>query len=807
MSPLVDDLRHSLRVLRKTPGLTALAILTLAWGIGSCTSAFSLINAFLLRPLPFPDAGRLVHVWATDRVQHEPRVRVSVPDYLDFRDRSRDVADLAAFTYREATLTTGAEPETLAACNVSGNTFQVLGVNAANGRTLGPDDARPGRTSVVVVSTGLWKRRFGGQPLIGRTIDLDGVPHTVVGIMSESFAFPLNTTDVWIPQVFDTVRYTRGRRFLQVVGRLKAGVSREQAQLAMRDVARRLEQEHPVEDGDHGVRVVPLREGLNVAFETIVPMAVVLAFTNLIVLLIVCANVAGLALASAIARTREIAIRLSLGSSRLRVMRQLLVQSVVMALPGGALGVLLANWSVEAAARSIPPELYRVGAISVDERAFWFALGLSALSAFVFGIAPAWRASRTKIADQLKDDAPSARGGVRSARFRGVLVLSQVALGAMLVMAATVLLVTLARLQHVDPGFAPDGVLTLKLRLPATRYTGDAQLASFDEELLARVRALPSVSSAAVVSTLPLDHETAEVEFSTASTPATDTKLPVANVATVSPGYFETLSIPIVAGHGITTADVSSGQAVAVVNRTLADKWLHGNAALDRRLRIKSGGGGWRELHVAGIAADARQDALAGDVRPQIYLSQLQTPTRYLALAVRSAGADGMALAPPVRAIIRELDAALPVTGVRPLRSLVEAFVAPQRSMAAAVGRLALGALLLVLVGVYGIVAHAVAQRTYEIGLRMALGAPRGAVLVLIARQAMWYLVPGLLLGLAGAILLGRVLSHVIPGAATANVLIAAVVMAIVALVAVLAGWVPARRALAIDPVGALRSS
>jgi putative ABC transport system permease protein len=805
MTPLADDLRYSIRVVRKSLGPSVLAVLTIAWGIGSCTAAFSLINAFLLRPLPFRDADRLVHVWATDRIHHESRLRFSVPDFLDFQDRSRTVADLAAFTYTQTTLTTGTEPETLSACTVTGNTFQLLGVDAVGGRTFNADDGGTGRPAVAIVSSRLSRRRFGGETAVGRTIDLDGVPHTIVGVMPSSFAFPLNTTDVWMPQALDPERFARGRRFLQLVGRLKPGVTRQQAQATIRSAAKQLEQEHPAEDADHGAWVVPLRQGLNVAFETIVPIAVVLTLTNLIVMLIVCANVAGLALSSAVTRTREIAIRLALGSSRRRIMQQLLLQSVLLALAGGALGLLLAMWSVAAAARSIPPDLYRVGAIALDLRALGFALVVSLLTALGFGLAPAWRASRTAVSEHLKEETPALTTSTRSGRFRGLLVLSQVALGSMLVMAAALLFLTLTHLQRVDRGFVADGALTLKFHLPSARYPGAPQLSAFEQRLLERVRALPGVSAAGLVNTLPLDHETAEMEFSAQGEPGGPTKGPVANVAIVSPGYFDALAIPILSGRAFNASDVEGTTRLAIVNRALADRWWPGSNAVGQVLRVRDARE-WRVLTVVGVAGNARQDALAGEVTPQIYLPQLQAPTRYLALVVRGAGSEVSALAPPIRGVIRDLDGMLPVTEVRTLRSVVDAFLVPQRSLALAVGRLALGALLLVIVGLYGIVAHAVAQRAHEIGVRVALGASPRAVLLLIARQTFVYLLPGLGLGLAGAIVLGRLLSHVVTGAATVNVAIAGTVMVLVSAVALLACWVPARRALAVDPAGALRA-
>ena len=800
----VQDAGYGARLLWRDRGWALTTTATLGLGIGGAVAIFTFINVFLVRPLPFPAPERLVHVWGADARSPDGRERVSVPAFLDLRRQATAFEDLAAFNYTEEELGGGTEPERVFAGRVTANAFSLLGVDPHIGRGFAPGADAPGAAREIVLSEAFWRTRFDADPgVLGRVLILDGEPHTVVGIMPPAFVFPLPITQVWAPRVLDPRTGGRERRNLQVFGRLRAGVTPEQASSDLDAVAARLREAGPAVDPHLALRAVPLREALNFASDILPAMAAALAASALFVLLIVCANVASLMLSRGVARAREMAVRAALGAGRPRLVRQLVTESTLLALLGGLAGVLLASWALALLAAQIPPDIYRVGDLAIDRAALAFALLASLLSVGFFGILPALRSTRGVLDASLAGAVAGAGRIARGHRLHCLLVVGQVAASTALLVAATLMMTSVRELRNVPLGFQPRGVTTAKLILPSHRYGGPEEVASFHGRLVERAAAIPGVSAAATVDYLPLNHEHPSVEVRRPGVVRGADDLVRAGRLTASPDYFRVMGIPIVEGRAFTDADSSSAPRRAVISRALAEG-LGGGSPVGRELVSPRRGGPDASFTIVGVAADSRHDGLKDGTPRLVYFPQAQQPDRYFRLIVRTPEGAGTQAA-VIRAAVHALDPQLPVTEIRTLSSVADEFLAPEVSIAGVLSVQSLLALFLALIGVYGVLAFSVAVRTREIGVRMALGSTRAAIVRLIGRQAVMLGTPGVAIGLGAAYGLARTLSGfaygVRPDSPFVFLLAAAVLLACLLAASIL----PARRAAAVDPATALR--
>ncbi|HSL20542.1 MAG TPA: ABC transporter permease [Vicinamibacterales bacterium] len=799
MADLVRDIRYAARQLRMNPGFTAVAILTLAVGIGSTTAIFSVVNGVLLRPLPYAEPDRLVRVH--EIVPQYGRFSVAPATFLDWRRQNTVFERIAAFSPGSGTITDASGPERVSSAGVSWDMFDLLKVEPTLGRRFIDQEGTPGRNDVIVISHGMWQQRFGGErSVLGRAVTLNGRPASIVGVMPAGFYFPSRETQIWTPLAFDPAKATRGGHFLGVIARTRAGVSVEQAGAEIKTISERLARQYPASSANESAEVVALHE--NVVGRVRPALLTLLAAVGVVVL-IACANVANLLLVRASARGKEIAIRSALGAGRRRLARQMLVESLALALAGGALGVLLAYFAVRPiqvlGAGSVP----RVNDVSIDATVLAFAVLLSLATGALFGLAPSWHASRADVAEVLKDGArssSSARGGW----IRGGLLVAQVALSMMLLVGATLLLRSFVRVTSVDPGFRADHVLAFRLSLPRSSYPEFHNLAAFYDRLLQELHARPDVKAAGIAQTLPMRGDYM-LSFSIEGRPVPQSGVqPSANYRAVTPGYFEALSIPLVRGRAFTARDAANAPMVAIVDRAFVRRHFPSEEPIGRRIDIGNGTDGFYE--VVGVVGDVRHDSLDAAPGPTMYVPMAQDLFGDVWVVARATG-DPAGLAPEARAIVRKLDPGLPAYSAGPLAEVLSEAVATRRFSMLLLVAFALSALFLSAVGLYGVVAYSVSQRTTELGVRMAMGARPADLLRMVLAYAMKLTLGGLVIGLAGSLALSRwvasLLFEVTPFdpvsyAATAVVLLA---------VATLAGYVPARRATRLDPLFALRQA
>jgi macrolide transport system ATP-binding/permease protein len=812
MRTLWQDLRYAARMLRKSPGFTAIAVLSLALGIGANAAIFSLVNAVLLRPLPVREPERLVSVYPTTR---DGAQAFSYPSYVDFRDRNEVFEGL--FVTRFAPMSLGREGanERVWGYMVSGNYFDVLGVRAAHGRALTPEDDRaPLAHPVAVLSHGSWRRRFGGDAsVVGKEIRINGRPFRVVGVMPEGFSGTeiAYTPELWVPMMMqewiEPGNAWLGRRQTQNIfatGRLKDGVTHAQAEASLNALARRLGEEFPETNEGQTVTLTPpglihpLLRGPAVGF-TWVLMGVVA-----LVLLVACANMANLLLARGAERRREVAVRLALGASRARLVRQLLTESVLLSALGGACGLLLAFWMIDLAVGLKPPIDFPLALdLTVDWRVFSFALAVSLLTGVVFGIIPALQATKPDLVPALKD--ATAQAGGRRSRLRGALVVAQIALSLVLLVAAGLVLRALRHVQTTSPGFDPENRLMMSVDLGLQGYD-EARGREFYRQLAERVRALPGVRSVALTDNAPLsiNYNSTDVHVE-GQPPARGANVPTAMNSTVSPDYFETMGVPLVSGRAFGEGDREGAPRVLVVNETFARRFFPGAdpsaEALGKRVGFSANGPRWE---IVGVARDGKYFSIGEAPRPFVYLPLLQDYASRATLVVR-ASANPEALIGPVREEARRLDPHLPVFEVKTLNEHMRLSLFPARVAAALLGGFGLLALLLAAVGVYGVMSYAVARRAREFGIRLALGAQARDVLRLALRGGLLMTLAGVLVGFAAALAVTRLLAGVLYGVSATDPLTFAAVALLLTGVALLACYVPARRATKVDPMVALR--
>ncbi len=802
MDSVLQDLRYAFRALRQHPAFTLTAVLTLGLGIGANVAIFSVVNAVLLRPLPFEQPDRLVRVWGLHpQIGHEA---ASLPDFLDWRAQTPSFEGLSALANTRFALTGAGEPEMIRGALVSADFFRTLGVSPLRGRMFAPGEDTRAAARVAVLGEGLWRRRFGGDPgVLGRPVQLNGTAYTVVGIAPASARIQ-GPVDAWTTLATDTTLERRAD-FLHVIGRLKAGVSLTRGQDDMRAVARRLAGQYPATNTNWSVDVLPLREAM------VGPVRTALLLFMLavgLVLLIACANVANLMLARAAARGQEVVIRTALGASRGRLLRQLLTESVVLGLLGGGLGVLVAAWGVQGLGALGPGTLPRAEEVGLDGRALAFALVLSVTTGLLFGLAPAARLAGGTLPGAGRDGSRSVAGGAGLRNLRGGLVLGEVALAFMLLVGAGLLVRSFDRLLRVEPGFKTEGLLTARLLLPRAKYEDDATQAAFLAEVTGRLSALPSVRSAAVVTDAPLGDSPPYVSFAIEGQPTR----PAGTVHDVqlfsaSADYFSTLGVPVVAGRAFDPSDRAQAPLVAVINHAAAVRYFGGRNPIGARLTFgerTDTAALWRT--VVGVVGDVRQEGLGQPPYPQVYVPVAQSPDRWIVLVARTAVRNPLTLGPDVRGAVAALDRDLALSDVSTMEQRISGITARPRVSALVLGSFAVTALLLAAIGIYGVVSYGVLQRTRELGIRMALGAGRGAVLGMVVRQGLTPVAAGISVGMVGAWAAGRVLRSLLFQVETTDAPTFLAVTAFLAAAAILACYLPARRAALADPVDSLRS-
>ena len=802
MDTLLQDLRYALRTLRQSPGFTAVAVLTLALGIGANTAIFGVVDAVLLQALPYPDAAQLVVLSAARGDQQQ--LLISVPEAEDWRARNRTLTDIGIQRTQSVNLTGTEAPDRLVGSYVTASTLHILGARVTLGRLFGPEETLPGSGQrVVILSAAAWKTRFGADSsVLGRSVTLDGRPHRVIGVLSDAFRDPFSPVEVFLPIASAPSQswFTRGSPSFWAFGRLKTGVTLEQAQGDLSRVARDLAQEYPSPNANTGASVRRLRDSIVGPVRD--TLLIVLAFVA-VVLLIACANVANVQLARAVSRSREMSLRAALGAGRARLVRQLLTESVVLASLGGVAGVLAARWAIGALVALVPDGLPSVvGDVGLAPGVLAFAVAITAAASLLFGAAPALRASRGDLRGALQN-----RGGAlaRHGRVdpRLVLVSAELALCVVLLIGAGLLTRSLRALTRVDPGFNPANILTAEFRLPRARYASDQSITTFMTQALEQIRAVPGVRDAALVQSIPLSGNWGTTTYvpdtrpSLAPDQAIQTQLNV-----VSEGAFRVLGVPLVAGREFTAADAAGSVPVAVVNQELARRTWPGRSALGRRLRISGPPDVWAT--VIGVVGTIRQRTLREAPSPQLYRPMTQAANIFNSIAARTDG-EPMALARSVRAALWSVDPEQPVWRMRSMASLLERDVATPKVIMLLTTLFASLALLLAVIGVYGVVSYVVAERTREVGIRMALGARSSEVVRLFVGRGLRAIGVATATGLAAALAGARVLRAQLYGVSPTDLATFVAVPVILAAVAVLACWLPSRRAARFDPMVALR--
>ncbi|HEX6904594.1 MAG TPA: ABC transporter permease [Thermoanaerobaculia bacterium] len=800
---LGQDLRYGIRQLGKSPGFTLVAVLTLALGIGATTAIFSVVYGAVIRPLPWKEPERLVRLFFLSP-EGERHGAFSPANFLDLRAQSKTLSGVTAITNATLNLSGGgAEPERLPGARVSANYFEVMGMRPMAGRTFAPDEDQPGAQRVAVISEELWRRRFGGDPeMIGRILTLNGEPHTVVGILARGTQLP-SGADAWVPLAFtpDEVE-RRGAVWFGAFGRLAPGATLERATAEGSLIARRLAKQYP--DANAGyletMTFEPLQESLIGPSRK--PLLLLLGAVSF-VLLIACVNVANLLLVRAASRQGEIVIRSALGAGRSRIVRQLLTESVVLALAGGAAGVALAFWATRALVKLAPAGVPRLEELGIDSTALLFALGVSLLTGVLFGLAPALQTSRTDLSAALREGTRGSKGK-GGTRARSLLVVAEMALAVVLLAGAGLLIRSFALLQGVKTGFDQQGVVTFNLELPTAKYSEEEKLRSFTAALTERLARLPGVESAgATVSGLPFDGGEDVLTFSVEGRPpAPPGKEDSMIIGTATPDYFKTLGIPVVRGRAFLPQDRAGAPGAMVINEAAARRFFPHQNPLGQRVTI--GARDAKSSEIVGVVADFKQDELEREVEPQMFLPYDQLPWESLAVVLRSSQ-EAQALAPAIRTAVRELDPDLPLYGLQSMDELVAKSTAPSRFYMLLLGGFAFISLVLAAVGIYGVIAYAVRQRTQEIGIRIALGATGDRVLRMVVGQGLALAGVGALLGLLGALYATRGMQSLLFEVSASDPTIYVGVALVLVAVAAVASYLPARRAARTDPQLVLR--
>ena len=814
----MQDLRYAVRMLLKKPGFTLIAVLALALGIGANTAIFSVVNAVLLRPLPYPHPDRLVMVWQRlTGASAYPQLPCSAPDYIDYRDQTRTLENVAAFDNDNFTLVTSTGSERVSGTRVSANLFPLLGISPLRGRVFTTAEDQFAHDNVVVLSYGTWERRFGSDPaVLGKTLVLDRKPHQVIGVMPKEFDFPaqgiLNgpTPEFWIPMAFTPDQIGpdgRGDNYnIRTIARRKPGVTIPEASADVDRISQRIHASYPP-----AIQKLFSLDGFvtdlhQQAVGNIRTLLLVLLGAVGFVLLIGCANVANLLLAKAAGRRREVAIRTALGAGRLRLVRQLLTESALLGLTGGTVGLLIAYWLTQLMIQFSPGDVPRLAEAQLNLPVLTFTLAISIFTGLLFGLAPALEVSKADLNTDLKEGSRGA-AAFRRSRLRSVLVVAEVALSLVLLAGAGLLLRSFVKLRNIPLGFNPDHLLTMSVALPETKYQTKVQVQSFYSELIERTQALAGVKSAAVATGLPLMGQW-DIVITPENRVDNGKSLTTAYFAGVTPGFHRTLGISLLKGRLFTDADDQQGPAVAIVNESMAHRYWPNQEALGKRFKWGPEDSKRSWITIVGIVANLKENSLAADIGPGGYLPIPQIPRESPRLGFRLAvrtSSDPTAIVSSLRQIVRSLDPEVPLFQVRTMQEVLSESIAARRFNMLLLAAFAGLALLLASIGIYGVMSYSVSQYTHEIGIRMALGARAADVLQLIVRQGMALVLIGLAAGAAGALALTRVMSSLLFDVKPWDPLTLTSVSVLLAAVAFAASYIPARRATRVDPMIALR--
>ena len=798
---MIKDLRYGFRSLAKHPGFTAIAVIMLALSIAATTAIFSVVNSVLLRPLGFPEPERLMVINEVNPQQGPEPFELSYLSWLDLRQRNKSFEEIAGVTFSSSVLTVNGEPSRIQALGVSANLFPMLRAHAAQGRTFLAEDEKPGANRVVVVSDRFWRRHFANQSLNGQGINLDNHGFAVVGVMPAGFQFPDDRMDLWLPFGPDSAeRYFQNRavHFVFGLGRLKPGISQPEAARELGTIFSGIQQEHANEDPGHVVTITPLHERIT---GNLKPALYVLLAAVLFLLLIGCANVANLQLARTAARGREMAIRVALGASRWRVIRQSLVESVLLSLIGGGIGFLLATWTVTWLLLYLPEGFPRASEIGVNAAVFGFTFSVSVLTGIIFGLMPAIQAARTNVNEGLKT---GGKGSLSSgSRLRRVLVVGEVALSLMLFVGAGLLIKSFWLLTNVNPGFQADHLLTLHVSLPEEKYSQDAQVVEFFRNVPERLSTLPGVKAVSAVNRLPISGGDPHGELTIEGQTFAAGESPGVSYRRILPNYFRAMGIPLLQGREFDDRDTGGKPDVVIINQKMRDRYWPDGDAIGKRIKIgPPENEPW--VTIVGVVGNVNHTGLDAEPDFATYEPHAKRPWSEMTLLVRTAG-DPNSLAAPVQRELKNAEKEILIEDVVTMNRRLDLSVAPQRLNVVLLATFAFVALMLAAVGIYGVMAHSVAQRTPEIGLRMALGAQLRDVLKMVLRSGMSLALIGIAIGLAGAFFLTRLMRTLLFGVTPTDAVTFASVAAILFLVAFLACYIPARRATRVDPLVALR--
>jgi putative ABC transport system permease protein len=808
LQTLHKDLGYSLRVLRRSPGFAAAAVLSLALGIGTNTAIFSVADAFLLKPLPYMDARDLTVITEMAPKQDDFSNNVAPANFLDWQNQSTSFQAMAASEWMDMNLTGAGEPDRVQGFLVSANFFRALGVDPALGRGFLADEDQSGRDNVAILSHGLWERRFGSDPgMVGKDVELDGKKYAVVGIMPRDFDFPM-TAEVWTPLVMDgKERAIRTRHYLDIVGRLKPGVTISQAGAEMQTISERLEAAYPDTNKGWRTRVMPIRD--YVLSDLTRQYTLMLMAAVMFVLLIACANVANLQYARSAGREKEIALRQALGAGRWRLVRQLLTESLVLGVIGAVISLPLAKVCIDLILAGMPPEVAKFipgwKAIGLDARALGFTMGVAIFAGVISGLAPSLRGSRSSLNEALKEGGRSSSAGSARQRVRAGLVVGEVALALILLVGAGLMTTGFRALVTANLSLNPESVLTMRISLPESKYKEASTIASFYEQSLNGMNTIPGVQGAAVVTSVPYGNGGSSREFTIQDHPPVDPSVrSIARLQVVSPNYFQLMHVALLRGREFNDLDGPDSMQVAIISENMARRYWPGEDPLGKRLKVVEPGSNKPWMTVVGIAQDVKYEWFNKEVEPALYLAYRQAPLPYSYFALRTTG-DPIKVAAAVRSKVASVDPVQPLYDIRTLERVITNSVLGLAYVAVMMGILGGVALFLSSVGVYGLISYSVTERTHEIGLRMALGARQVEVLRMVVGRGLLLTVSGLVIGLPISVLLARLLSSLVFGVSATDMMTFGGVSLVLTSVAMLASYIPAHRATRVDPMVALR--
>lgn len=819
---MMTDLRFGLRQLFKHPAFTVIAVVTLALGIGANTAIFSVVNAVLLKPLPFPEPEQLIAVGMTDTRQKGTQTQLnslSYPDFFDFRDQNRTLASIAVYHTRTFALTSEEGATSLLGVKASAEFFDVVGVKPMLGRNFERADEQAGGGPggfKVIISEDFWRKHFGGDPnVLGRTIMFDRRQYIVIGVMPRGFQFPIQTdsVDFYVTIAEDAANpdgskpqtEERGSHSMQAVARLKPGIAIAQAQADLAEIAERLSRQYPQTNTHFGVASKPLREDMigDVRIALYVLFAAVVC-----VLLIANANVANLLLARAAARGKEMALRAAMGASRTRIVRQLLTESLLLSGLGGALGLLIAQWGTEALIKTVPQNIPRISTIQLDAPVLAFTLLISLATGIIFGLVPAWQASHVDLIGSLKSGNRTGGGSEGKGRIRNALIMAEVALALVLLIAAGLLIQSFARLGRVQPGLRTEHLLTARIALPEVGYPKNENIIEFFDQLLPRIRALAGVESASTIVPLPLSGSNMVTTFDVEESPLPQGQRQGAPVRIIATDYFKTMGIPVRQGRVFDQRDRFDSTPVVIVNERFVNKYFPGQNVIGKRIMpgFAADDTGEKMREIVGVVGNVKHLALKNEDSPEMYLPNTQIPFNIVSIVVRTSVSDPSTITNSLRRELATLDGTIPLTSVRVFDEYISRSLARPRFNALLLSIFAATALVLTAIGIYGVMAYSVSQRTNEIGIRIALGAGKSSIFRLVVGQAMSLVGISLLVGLVGAFAATRLLNSLLFGVGAADPATFVGIVLLVSAVAFLASWLPARRATRVDPIIALRA-